>query len=240
MMHGQGTTRLKFLGRGAGFLPSEGNTSAYLKHGTILYLFDCGETVFSKLLEKNILDGVTEIHVFITHLHSDHIGSLGTLLLYCQFKLTIKMSVYSYSDNLDTILRSQEITNYTFINLKDHRQYEYLIVNNDFSILYNLTYHAGVLAVSYTFYHNGDIVFYSGDTALRSNSWINILLYQEQACAFYIDTALDGSPEAHVSIHQLAEYFPEEERHKVWCMHLDNLDVIEICKVYGFNVVEVD
>ena len=37
---------LKFLGRGSAFNTVEGNTSAYFVRDNILFLIDCGETVF--------------------------------------------------------------------------------------------------------------------------------------------------------------------------------------------------
>lgn len=239
----QGLTRLSFLGRGAGFLPSEGNTSAFLKHESTIYLFDCGETVFSKIMEKNILKDITKLHIFITHLHADHIGSLSTLLMYCHYKTNIEVTVYSYSDTLKKILDKQSETELSFkyVNwIAKCNEYEYAIIDDEFSIMYNKTYHCNskTLALSYTFYYNGDIIFYSGDTALKSFDWIKYLIHNENACAIYMDTSLNGNPEAHVSIHQLAKHLSPEERKKIYCMHIDSLELINYIEDYGFNLVE--
>ena len=73
---------LKFLGRGSAFNVKEGNTSAYFIEEDQLFLIDCGEDVFAKLKQKSLLGGVRVVNLMITHTHSDHIGSLGSLVLY--------------------------------------------------------------------------------------------------------------------------------------------------------------
>lgn len=75
---------MKFFGCGAGFNPRQGNTSAFLEFGDILVVLDCGETTYEKLYKNFELRGKT-VYVVLTHLHSDHVGSLGSLVsyLYC-------------------------------------------------------------------------------------------------------------------------------------------------------------
>ncbi|WP_279232171.1 MBL fold metallo-hydrolase [Clostridium sp. HBUAS56017] len=63
------------------------------KNGTLL-LLDCGETVFKKILEKNVMDGAKQVHILITHIHSDHIGSLGGFIGFCYWKYKITSKVY--------------------------------------------------------------------------------------------------------------------------------------------------
>ena len=90
---------LTFLGRGSAFNPKEGNTSAYFIDNNELFLIDCGESVFSELITNNILDNISKINLMITHTHSDHIGSLGTLISYSNKLLNIKPNII-ISDNL--------------------------------------------------------------------------------------------------------------------------------------------
>ncbi len=234
---------LTFLGRGAAFLPSEGNTSAFIKDDEILYLFDCGELVFSKIIEKDILKNIKDVHIFITHLHTDHFGSLGSLLNYLYYVMNVTATVYYLNNALLTILRetgAELNKEFKYVCLGEVTEaYDYYIINDNFSIMYNRTRHANVIGTCFTFYHRGVVRFYSGDTSLTSFDWIHHLLVNEDAKALYIDTGLIGNEYAHVSVHTLAKNISPEFRDRVWCMHIDSLDVIPIAKDYGFNVVEV-
>ncbi len=49
---------LKFLGRGAAFNPKEGNNSAYFIENNQLFLIDCGENIFERLVENGLLESV--------------------------------------------------------------------------------------------------------------------------------------------------------------------------------------
>ena len=78
---------LHFLGRGAAFYTQAGNTAAYLREDGRLLLLDCGESVFAELLRRNVLSGVSSVTIALSHLHSDHCGSLGSLCHYCYYML---------------------------------------------------------------------------------------------------------------------------------------------------------
>ena len=91
---------LKFLGRGSAFNVEEGNTSAYFIKDNIFFLLDCGETIFYELKSNNKLQNlikehnIKDVHVYITHLHTDHTGSLSSLIYYCYYVLGIKVNVH--------------------------------------------------------------------------------------------------------------------------------------------------
>lgn len=78
---------LKFLGIGSAFNTDLGCSSAYriISEGKKLQLFDCGEDVFKKIKDMNLLDDIEEIVIYNTHLHSDHVSSLGSLIFYCYY-----------------------------------------------------------------------------------------------------------------------------------------------------------
>jgi len=84
---------LKFLGRGAAFNPKEGNTSAYFIENNQLFLIDCGESVFERLIELDLLNNIESINLMITHTHSDHIGSLGSLVMYAYYTLKRPLNI---------------------------------------------------------------------------------------------------------------------------------------------------
>ena len=93
---------LKFIGIGSCFNSKYGNTSAYYfdEAEQSLFLIDCGETVFSELDKRGMLKMLKDITVLITHLHSDHIGSLPSLIFYAKFVLGIKPKVI-FQDKAD-------------------------------------------------------------------------------------------------------------------------------------------
>ena len=78
---------LNFLGRGAAFNPKEGNNSAYFIENNQLFLIDCGENIFGRLIDSGLLESVESVNLMITHTHSDHIGSLGSLVTYSFYTL---------------------------------------------------------------------------------------------------------------------------------------------------------
>ena len=71
---------LKFIGSGSAFNTKLGNTSAYYKIGHQMLLIDCGSNIFHRIKEHNLLEGIEDIHVLITHTHADHVGSLADLI----------------------------------------------------------------------------------------------------------------------------------------------------------------
>ena len=84
---------LKFLGRGSAFNVKEGNTSAFFYSNGELFLIDCGESVFERVVNNYLLDNIKAINILITHTHGDHVGSLGSLILYCYHNLDIKVNI---------------------------------------------------------------------------------------------------------------------------------------------------
>lgn len=73
---------LKFIGCGSAFAVKTANNSAFFIDNDTLNLFDCGETIFENIVRKNLLKGIKKVNIFLTHLHSDHAGSLGTMVFY--------------------------------------------------------------------------------------------------------------------------------------------------------------
>ena len=82
---------LNFTGKGSAFYPPFKNTGAYMLSGKALYLIDCGETMFDVLYHRLDLASIEDVYVILTHMHADHVGSLGTLIsyFYCLFNKAI-------------------------------------------------------------------------------------------------------------------------------------------------------
>ena len=84
---------LHFFGCGSAFNPAMGNTSAWFEADGCLFLVDCGETVYELLMKRSSLREYRQIYVLLTHLHADHVGSLGSLISYNYCILGRKISV---------------------------------------------------------------------------------------------------------------------------------------------------
>lgn len=54
----------------------------------------------------------------------------------------------------------------------------------------------------------------------------------------YIDTSYTSSP-VHLSFEELDEVIPDELRSKVYCMHINSINIIPLIEAYGFNLVSI-
>lgn len=229
---------LKFLGRGSAFNVKEGNTSAYIKKDDSLLLIDCGSTVFKSIIEKNILDGVKNVYVAITHMHPDHVGSLGDLIFYCYYVLKIEVKIYMHTVKLRNYLKEIGIT---------PDKYDYFgILDSPFNVLEVKTKHCEILedeqnifeCFSLLIFRDGKKAFYSGD-CYTIDFWDKIENYDQ----FYIDACIANyEGNVHYNIEKLYQDCKtyDIDVSKVWCMHFDNDKCIDRAKELGFNVVEVE
>jgi ribonuclease BN (tRNA processing enzyme) len=117
---------LTFLGRGAGFNPNEGSTSAYFFDNGELFFIDAGESIFRAVLTRSLLDSAKALNLFITHTHSDHVGSLGSLILYAYAMKKIPVNILfddnmGYLSSIRALLVIYGITEkmYHFVNVSD-------------------------------------------------------------------------------------------------------------------------
>lgn len=74
------TMHIKFLGTGGAFDTDYLNSAALLDFRGKHILIDCGFTVYTSLIKKNLINKVD--YILLTHLHNDHCGSLANLVLY--------------------------------------------------------------------------------------------------------------------------------------------------------------
>ena len=232
---------LKFLGKGAAFYPVLGNTSAYFIYDKNLFLIDCGESVFKKVYEKDLFSEIDNIYVFITHTHSDHIGSLSSLILYCSHKFDIKTKIVipkenKYIDSIKNILNGMGVdeSNYEFINDLD--------LDNKYDVFDNIRYvettHCDdITSYSIIFEKDNRVIYYSGDTN-ELDTVKSIIHGDKNIDKIYIETCserLDG----HIYYEDLLEVIPKNLRDRVYCMHLDTMDIVDKLEENGFRIVEV-
>ena len=237
---------LKFLGRGSAFNTKEGNTSAYFIKDNIFFLLDCGETVFHTLTAnnkfKNIIEqnNIKDVQIYITHLHSDHVGSLSSLIYYCYYVLGITPKIHH---------PHKESGAYTYfilnqlLRMQGHDD-EYEFEKYPHRIIFEqpLEHVDGLNSYGYTIcLHEGaNNIFYSGDCKELPESVllnINKGFYKE----VYLECSINPSA-VHMSIEYLDEVICRDisVREKIYLMHIDSQELISIAKQFGFKVVELN
>ena len=232
---------LKFLGKGAAFYPVLGNTSAYFIYDKNLFLIDCGESIFKKVYEKDLFSEIDNIYVFITHTHSDHIGSLSSLILYCSHKFDIKTKIVipkenKYLDSIKNILDSMGVdkSDYEFINDVD--------LDNKYDVFDNIRYvettHCDdITSYSIIFEKDNRVIYYSGDTN-ELDTVKSIINGDKNIIKIYIETCSERL-DSHIYYEDLLEVIPKNLRDRVYCMHLDTMDIVDKLEENGFKIVEV-
>lgn len=230
---------LNFTGRGAMLYPKEGNTAAYVEDDKSFFLIDCGEDVASKLIEQGKLNQDKDYYLLVTHTHSDHIGSLGTLQQYlywcCGKKLNIVVSEeMGYLKELNDVIRAfgLESNSYKLVDVSELSSELFL------SIEYVPSNHGDVpiKSCSIVFDTSRGRVLYTGDIAdtVVIESFIEIGNIDKM----YVDTSLNRSP-VHLGIDDLRSVIPDSLKEKIYCMHINSRELIPLIDKYGFNLAQV-
>lgn len=231
---------LKFIGTGGAFSSKYVNNSAYyyLKNDEIL-LFDCGETVFHEILKLDIItEKIKRIDIVITHFHSDHVGSLGSLIFYLRFKkikevnviFPIKtlpymlLQIYGIDESLFKVKLPEEVDGYYI------KEYEQL--HGDVDVDGNIV---SMPSYGYHVVNDNDNFFYSGDTCIISDIILEKFKSKEIKIMYH-EVTTDGY-KSHMQLENLVKIIPVEDRQRVVCMHMgDGVDVSKI-KKFGLESV---
>lgn len=227
---------LKFIGRGSAFNVKEGNNSAYIKKDNKFILLDCGEGVFQRIIENKLLDNVDSVEVLITHLNADHVGSLSTLIFYCYYMKKITPIIYYPNLELEKLLR-----------LMGHDK-EYILREIEADINFNINRlkvkfipvpHMKIMdCYGLNISDEDKRIYYSGDS---NNIPKEIIGELDKIDEIYQDTCIaEYEGNIHLSLRKLSELVPDQYRSKVYCMHIDNNDLIERATKLGFNIAEVE
>ena len=236
---------LKFIGIGSAFNTELGNNNAYLKQDGELFLIDCGSTNFSRMMEMNLLQGVKKITILQTHLHADHVGSLGDLVGYAfnvmepkgKVKVTL-LTPTALTADVKAILKKVGVPESQFNSVEIEDEYR---PDNLMGISYIKPYlvqHVPHLTCfAYMFHINGQKVYYSGDCNMVPDEILTSMLAGE-IDYFYQDTSkADFVGNVHLSLRELTELIPEKWRNRVYCMHLDPAFSVAEAEKFGFQVV---
>ncbi len=231
---------LTFLGNGAAFNPQFGNTSAYFKEKNTLFLIDCGESIFAKLIEDDLLSDITDVRITITHTHPDHIGSLGSLIMYCYFQKGFCPTVIGSGNqpkHLETIRQILSLMGVPeqLYKTKNDNSVKSQIFN---SMEYIPTSHSNWLKSSYgiKFKTNNGIIYYSGDT-VEIEPILTVLKGEELVDKIYLDiTTAEYKGNIHLPLRIAMEQIPLEQRNKIICMHFNNEECVVLASKAGFGV----
>ncbi len=226
---------LKFVGCGAALYPKLYNSNAYFEIDQDLFLLDCGETAFRQHFIAGHFIGKKSVTVIITHMHTDHIGSLGTLIVYCYNVLGIKTRVvFPEPEKLRTVFML------TGVEPEHYSLYETLSQSGEtrVSTEHIKVRHHDVMVNSYGVLLNiqGKIVYFSGDAAEIPQK-VLMLLKDGKLSAMYQDTSMNDHGGFHCSFQQLQTDVPLEYRDKVYCMHYDG-EYFDMYRQAGFMTIE--
>lgn len=223
--------KLTFLGGGACFYPVLHNTSAYFVIENNLVLLDCGETVYERLLEKEDISRFDQIYVIVTHLHADHVGSLGSMLSYCSCILKKRIYVIHPQDKICKLLSMMGIAD-DFYYYKEQFSDE---IEGLHITPVQVQHAADMKCYGYEISYEDWHIYYSGDAAAIPEEVLEKFRAGEIR-NIYQDTASKEGPH-HMYVGRLEEAIEESERSRVTCMHLDGNYKEELLKK-GFCVVE--
>ena len=233
--------KFSFLGIGSAFNTKLGNTSAFLKKNNSLFLIDCGGTVFHRLQELSLLEGLENLYIVITHTHPDHVGSLGEVIFYSYYILKHKPNIFFPKKEiierfLNSIGVTAEMYNLNSLDVVDFNDAQLGEVSIEFL---SVSHVDTIPSYGFIMKLNDRMFYYSGDANNLNN---NILdkLKNGRLYRIYQDTCgLDYEGNSHLSLKKLCKIVPKEFRSKVYCIHLDKHITQEEIKDNGFGVVKI-
>ncbi len=195
-----------FLGNGAAFATHSPNTSAIINNHI---LYDAGEDVYKLLIKHEYINAIDTI--LITHLHSDHAGSLPTIIFHLAKLYDIKPTIVSGKD-----IKLQEYLDLTGVD----RNYYTLADSLSWAKPIKTKHSDKFAAYGFLIQFKNERIYLSGDT---SQLPIKILeeFYNKSIQKIYVDTTCYKNT-SHQHIDRLCKQIKKEDRDRVYCIHLDN------------------
>ena len=228
-----------FLGTGDAFSKQYYQTNLLLRFNDTNLLIDCGSTCSTSLYHLGIPLGEIQ-NVFISHLHSDHIGGLEELALQNRYVFRKKVNLF-IAENLaqdiwDCCLRGGlEYTEDGLATLDDYFNVypvamQFTIADRMFEII--PTMHIRDMK-TYGLYFNR--IFYTDDTIFNEP----MLLQMDPRCDLIIHDCTFKENPVHTYFDSLAS-LPEEIRKKIYITHYNDKSEMMRAKTkqYGIRCAE--
>lgn len=238
---------LKFIGTGSAFNTQMTNNSAYIKDGETLLIIDCGETAFARMKQLKIFEDVRNVYIAITHMHSDHIGSLGTLVAYLNIYYGVNPTfIITNEDSAE----KQENDIITYLNLvgisEDDYDFSYADMLED--ILPNLKrvemvevkHSSSLTSYALELYFSDKTIYFTGDHNDKEYMASIAKSLKPQDLVYTDCTNKDYKNRPHILISELNEIFTESQKSQVYLMHFDSFSTYGDAKDAGFKVASAE
>lgn len=167
----------------------------------------------------------------ITHFHSDHIGSLPSLLFYVEFFYRIKPTIiYPEKEKMEQFLKlsGNHPEWFNIVKPDEFKNYRIEAVQQLHSDYIN--------AYGYIIEIADKIIYYSGDSK-NINENVLYMFINGQIDYFYQDVSRYETS-AHMNIEDLAKIIPENRREDINCMHFDDKETQReiLKKILRYNI----
>lgn len=230
--------KFNFIGNGSAWNIKMNNTSAYVKKGNQMILIDCGESIARQIIRLEILNGIKKLYILITHTHSDHIGSLGTLLFYSKYYQNIDNYLIlpndkTYIENIKSYLKISDISNEVQFAYDQYLKKEFKLDNFEFL---KATHVSSIPCYCFVLQDKDGLIYYSGD-----NSNIEYIKKYLKYPNSIIYTEVSNNPNLsneHLYFETLIKNTVLDDRKRIYLMHMDQNSNEDLYKSYGFKLTK--